>query len=82
MKTVTLYTTSQCSFCSQVKEYLKNGQVPFTEFNVIEDPDRLDEMKLLSGGSLSVPLVVINKDLPDQKAYIGFQPDVLDRELF
>lgn len=81
MKTVTIYTTSQCHFCLQLKEYLEKSGFAFREFNVIEDPDRLDEMKAFSGGSLTVPVVVFNKGLPGQSCYVGFQPDVIDREL-
>lgn len=81
MKTVTIYTTPECRFCSSLKDYLQKLGVGFTEFNVIEELDKLDEMKSFSGGSLSVPVTVLNKGLPDQKVFIGFQPDSLMREL-
>lgn len=81
MKSVTLYTTPECRFCLSLKEYLGKLGVSFTEFNVIEELDKLDEMRSFSRGSMSVPVTVINKGLPDQKVFIGFQPDALSREL-
>lgn len=81
MKTVTIYTTPYCTFCQRLKEYFHQSGVSFTEFNVLEEPDKLDEMKRFSGGSLSVPVAVFNKNQPDQTVYVGFQPDAMEREL-
>lgn len=79
--TVTVYTTPQCPFCIQLKDFLQILKVPFIEYNVIDEPDKLNEMKRLSGGSLSVPIIVFNKDLTGQKVLIGFQPDMVERML-
>ncbi len=81
MKTLTLYTTPQCRFCVQLKDYLQSRSLAFTEFNVVEEPDRLDEMKQFSGGGLTVPVVVVNRNMPDQFVFVGFQPDALDKVL-
>lgn len=81
MKTITVYTTPQCRFCGQLKEYLKDRGLSFQEFNVIEELEKLDEMKRFSGGSLTVPVVVFNKDSKNQSVCIGFQPDMIEREL-
>lgn len=80
-KTVTIYTTPDCQFCKELREFLRNMDVHFIEHNVIDEPGRLEEMRQLASGSMSVPVIVINRMQPDQNVFIGFDSTSLERVL-
>lgn len=66
---VTLYTTPTCTFCTKVKQYLKQNRVTFTEHNIAKDPRRAEEMTRKSGQT-GVPVldihgaIVVGFDVP------------------
>lgn len=72
---VTVYSTPSCSFCVQVKKYLREQHVPFTEYNVANDARRADEM-LRKSGQMGVPVLDVHG-----KIIVGFNKDELDRAL-
>jgi glutaredoxin 3 len=72
---VTVYTTPTCGFCHQVKAYLNQRGVPFTEYDVSRDMRRAQEMVRVSGQQ-GVPVVVI-----DGQAVVGFNRPQIDRLL-
>jgi glutaredoxin 3 len=40
MRAVTIYTTDYCGYCARAKQLLSQLSVPFTEFDVTNDPDK------------------------------------------
>jgi glutaredoxin len=56
---VTVYTTPTCGFCHQLKSYLRQRGVSFTEHDVSQDPYRASEMVRLSGQQ-GVPVSVVD----------------------
>lgn len=72
---VKLYTTPTCGYCTQVKRYLKENRVPFTEYNVASDLKRADEM-MKKSGQMGVPVVDING-----RVIVGFNQAEIDRAL-
>lgn len=76
MRTIELYTTPQCGFCIQLKATLDEKGIEYTAYDVTTDSTKLEEMKELSGGSLSVPVAVINKGKDDQVVTVGY-PDAI-----
>lgn len=80
-KTVTIYTTPDCQFCRELRDFLNERQISYIEHNVIDQPDRLSEMQRLTGGSASVPVIVTNRMQPDQNVFIGFDSTSLERAL-
>ncbi len=80
-KTVTIYTTPDCQFCRELRDFLNERQISYIEHNVIDQPDRLSEMRKLTGGSASVPVIVTNRMQPDQNVFIGFDSTSLERAL-
>ncbi len=82
MKTITLYTMPVCPFSRQLREFLVERGIAFTEHNVIDQPERLSEMQALTRGSSTVPVIVFNKTLPDQAVSIGFEPSSLEKVLY
>lgn len=75
MKTVTIYSTATCPYCSMVKNFLKEHDVPFTNLDVGIDRNALVEMKEKSG-QLGVPVIDI-----DGKIIIGFDKEAIADEL-
>jgi len=72
---VVVYTTPTCGFCQQVKAYLHQRGVPFTEYDVSRDPQAAAEMVRLSGQQ-GVPVVLI-----DDQVVVGFNRPLLDQLL-
>jgi mycoredoxin len=56
---VTVYTTSWCPDCRASKRYLTQQGVPFTEFDIEQDPAKADEVVRLNNGMRRVPTIVI-----------------------
>lgn len=63
---VKVYTTSTCPFCVTLKNFLKEHDVEFEEFNVGEDEEARKEM-VEKSGQMGVPVVEI-----DGEIVIGF----------
>lgn len=72
MSTIDIYTTPTCGFCKALKEFLAEHKVDYAEHPVMTDPQALEEMQALSGGSMQVPFIVFNKGQSDQTTQIGF----------
>jgi glutaredoxin len=62
MKDVTIYSTPTCHFCNLAKEFLKEHNVPYTEYNVAADREKLQEMIGLTGRT-AVPVIKIGDDI-------------------
>lgn len=75
MSQIVVYTTPTCSYCHQVKEYLSQQGLPFTEHDVAADPQAAAEMVRLSG-QRGVPVVAI-----DGQVVVGFDRPRLDQLL-
>ncbi len=61
-KTVEIYTTPICGFCTMAKRLLKQKGVAFEEIDVMRAPDRRAEMVERSGGGRTVPQIFIDGD--------------------
>lgn len=69
---VTLYSTPSCPYCVQAKRYLKEQNVPFTEYNVAADDRRAEEM-VRKSGQMGVPVLDVHG-----RVLVGFSPaDIL-----
>jgi glutaredoxin 3 len=64
--TVTVYSTSMCSWCQAAKEHLRSHNVPFEDVDVSADMDRAREM-VEKSGQYGVPVLDI-----DGEVVIGF----------
>ncbi len=72
---VVVYTTPTCGYCHQLKAYLQQRGVPFTEYDVSRDRRAAQEMVQLSGQQ-GVPVTVI-----DGQTVVGFNRPVIDQML-
>lgn len=61
-KTVTIYTTPTCHFCQMSKEFFKENNVAYTEYNVAADMEKRQEM-IDKSGQMGVPVIFIGDDM-------------------
>ncbi len=69
---VTIYTSSTCSWCEAVKDYLRAREIDFEEVDVSADVDRAQELVERSG-QYGVPVVDI-----DGEMVVGFDRPRID----
>jgi len=62
MKNVTIYSTPTCHFCHAAKEFFKEHNIAFTDYNVSEDATKRDEM-VQKSGQMGVPVIFIDNDM-------------------
>ena len=60
MAEVELYTTRYCPYCTRARVLLERKGVAYSEFDIIEEPERRDEMIRRAGGRTSVPQIFID----------------------
>lgn len=61
-KQVTIYSTPTCHFCQMAKEFFKENNVDFTDYNVAEDTDARQEM-VQKSGQMGVPVIFIGDEM-------------------
>jgi len=74
-KKVKVYSTSSCPYCKMVKLFLDENNVPYDDFDVGMDREKLKEM-VEKSGQMGVPVTDI-----DGKIIVGFDKDAIRQEL-
>ena len=72
---VSVYYTPSCSYCRMVKDWLRDRNISFEEYNVASNLARADEMARKSG-QMGVPVTDLNGHL-----VIGYNVPELERAL-
>ncbi len=72
---VTVYSTPTCPFCKQLKEYLGEHKIEFSNIDVASDQEKAQEM-IQKSGQMGVPVTDI-----DGEIIIGFDKKVLAKKL-
>jgi glutaredoxin 3 len=62
MKKVQIYSTPTCSYCNMAKDFFKQNNVQYEEFNVASDLTKRQEM-IEKSGQMGVPVIVIDGDV-------------------
>jgi glutaredoxin-like YruB-family protein len=70
---VSIYSTPTCTFCTKVKDYLRERQVKFTDYDVSRDARKAEEM-LHKSRQTGVPVIDFHG-----KIVVGFDKNTLDR---
>ena len=65
---VTVYSTPNCVQCRMTKQLLERERIEFTELDLTEHPDKLEEFK--AQGFTAAPIVTT-----DKKIWSGFRID-------
>lgn len=58
MKDVIIYSTPACHFCHMAKDFFKEKGIKYTEYNVLTDLEKRQEM-IEKSGQLGVPVILI-----------------------
>lgn len=62
MKEVSIYSTPTCHFCNLAKDFFKENNIAYTEYDVSVDMDKRNEV-VKKSGQMSVPVITIGNDL-------------------
>ncbi|MCM8767756.1 MAG: thioredoxin family protein [Candidatus Omnitrophica bacterium] len=74
-KKVIVYSTKTCPYCKLAKEFLKNNNIEFIDYDVGEDREKLEEM-IKKSGQMGVPTIDI-----DGEIIVGFDKERLKQVL-
>lgn len=70
-KTVTIYSTPVCHFCHMAKDFFKENNISFTDYDVASDAEKRQEMVEMTS-QMGVPVIRIGDDI-----VIGFDESKL-----
>lgn len=71
MNSVTVYTTTQCSYCVMLKNFLSEQNISFNEVNVETQPEIMDQL-VKKTGQMGVPQTEVNGQW-----VVGFDPNTI-----
>ena len=75
MRTIKVYSSPTCSYCNQLKDWLKEKGVEFEEFNVFEDEEARDSI-VKKSGQMGVPVSLIaDENGENEEIVLGFDQD-------
>lgn len=74
-KNVVIYSTPTCHFCQMTKEFLKEHNITYTDYNVVTDMDKRQEM-IEKSGQMGVPVIFI-----EDQMFVGFDKTKLSEAL-
>lgn len=75
-KKVKIYTTPSCHYCHQAMEFLESKGISFETYDVSKDGEALQQMKRISGGARSVPVIAFCDEV-----MVGFDQSKLEKAL-
>ena len=75
MKNVTIYSTPTCHFCHMAKDFFKEKNIAFTDYNVATDIEKRKEM-MEKSGQMGVPVIIIDGEIT-----VGFNKPVIAKLL-
>lgn len=62
MKEVSIYSTPTCHFCHLAKDFFKENNIAYTEYDVSVDMEKRNEV-VKKSGQMGVPVITIGNDL-------------------
>ncbi len=75
MKKITIYSTPTCHFCHMAKEFLKDKNIEYTDYDVSADEEKREEM-IEKSGQMGVPVIDI-----DGEIIVGFDQQKITEKL-
>lgn len=79
-KSITIYSTPTCVYCRAAKDFFKEHNITYTEYNVAADSERVKEM-VEKSGQMGVPVIVITDEDGKEEVVIGFNKPKLEELL-
>lgn len=74
-KKVTIYSTPNCHYCHNAKDFFARNGIQYEEFNVVTDLAKRQEM-VDKSGQMGVPVITVDEDI-----IIGFDQPFLEEIL-
>jgi glutaredoxin-like YruB-family protein len=74
-KDVKIYSTPSCPYCMRTKQFLKDNNISFQDFDVSNDESKAKEMTEKSG-QMGVPVIDI-----EGKIVVGFDKEAISSAL-
>lgn len=74
-KNVKVYSTPTCPWCMRVKQFLKENNISFEDFDVGSDKEKADEM-VKASGQMGVPVLDIEGEI-----IVGFDKEKIRQSL-
>ncbi len=74
-KQITVYSTPACPYCIMVKQFLKDNNINFQDYNVGSDREKAQEM-VQKSGQMGVPVLDIEGEI-----IVGFDRDRIKQVL-
>ena len=74
-KKVVIYSTPTCMYCRAAKEFFKENNIAYDDFDVASLADKREEM-IQKSGQMSVPVIFIGSEM-----VIGFDKEKLSKLL-
>ncbi len=75
MKNVTIYSTPTCHFCHLAKDFFKEKNIAYTEYDVMSNLEKRQEM-VEKSGQMGVPVILI-----DNEVIVGFDKPEISKTL-
>lgn len=75
MKKVSIYSTPTCTYCHAAKDFFKENNVAFEDYNVAVDLQKRKEM-IEKSGQMGVPVIFIGDEM-----IIGFDKPAITKAL-
>jgi len=75
MKKVKVYSTPTCPYCIRAKQFLRDNNIEFENFDVSADQQKSEEMVKISG-QMGVPVIDIEGQI-----IVGFDKDAIKKAL-
>ncbi len=72
---VSVYSTRTCPWCIRMKQFLKDNNVEFNDYDVGSDQEKAEEM-ISKSGQMGVPVMDI-----DGKIIVGFDKEKIKESL-
>lgn len=62
MEKITIYSTPTCHFCHMAKDFFREKEIEFEDFNVFSDVEKRKEM-VDKSGQMGVPVIIIKDQI-------------------
>jgi len=73
-KKVIVYSTRTCPYCRMLKDFFKENNIIFEDYDVGENKEKLEEM-IKKSGQMGVPVIDI-----DGKIIVGFNKEEIKKQ--
>lgn len=75
--TVIVYSKTACVACNATKKSLTRKNIPYVEYFIDKDPEKLDEVK--KKGHKAAPVVEVYNGTELIKSWAGYVPDEINK---